>query len=86
MIAASPSRQKIFEPNQINPYFITGFTDAEGCFLINVRPMSRMKIGYSVELVFKIALHVKDKVLVENIRNYFHVGTVTYKGSDCIQY
>jgi hypothetical protein len=45
-----------------------------------------MKIGYSVELVFKIALHVKDKVLVENIRNYFHVGTVTYKGSDCIQY
>ena len=22
MVAASPSRQKIFEPNQINPYFI----------------------------------------------------------------
>ena len=86
MDVASPSRQKIFEPNQINPYFITGFTDAEGCFLINVRPNSKMKIGYSVELVFKIALHVKDKVLVENIRNYFNVGTVTYRGSDCIQY
>lgn len=47
-IAAS---QKILEPNQINPYYITGFTDAEGCFLINVRPNSKMKIGYSVELV-----------------------------------
>ena len=89
MDVASPSPaslQKIFEPNQINPYYITGFTDAEGCFLINVRPNSKMKIGYSVELVFKIALHVKDKVLIENIRNYFNVGTVTYRGSDCIQY
>ncbi|KAF3930965.1 hypothetical protein ABW19_dt0210481 [Dactylella cylindrospora] len=76
------SKQKIFEPNQINPYYITGFTDAEGCFLIN----SKMKIGYSVELVFKIALHPKDKALVENLRNYFNVGTVTYRGSDCIQY
>lgn len=46
-IAAS---QKILEPNQINPYYITGFTDA-ACFLINVRPNSKMKIGYSVELV-----------------------------------
>jgi hypothetical protein len=80
------SQQKIFEPNQINPYYITGFTDAEGCFLINVRPNSKMKIGYSVELVFKIALHPKDKSLVENLRNYFKVGTVSTRGLDCIQY
>jgi len=84
MVAAS--QQKIFEPNQINPYYITGFTDAEGCFLINVRPNSKMKIGYSVELVFKIALHPKDKSLVENLRNYFKVGTVSTRGLDCIQY
>ncbi len=80
------SHQKIFEPNKINPYNITGFTDAEGCFLINVRPNSKMKNGYSVELVFKIALHIKDKALAEKLRNFFNVGTVTNRGSDCIQY
>jgi hypothetical protein len=65
---------------------VTGFTDGEGCFLINVRPNPRLKNGYSIELVFKIALHLKDKVLVENIRSFFGVGTVTTRGSDCIQY
>lgn len=45
-----------------------------------------MKIGYSIELVFKIALHSKDKALIENLRNYFGVGTVTARGSDCTQY
>ena len=72
--------------NKLNPWFVTGFTDGEGCFLINVRPNSKLKTGYSVELVFKIALHSKDKALVENLKNYFGVGTVTARGSDCIQY
>ena len=45
-----------------------------------------MKIGYSIELVFKIALHIKDEALVTNLRNFFGVGTVTTRGSDSIQY
>lgn len=46
---------------------MTGFTDGEGCFLINVRPNSKLKNGYSIELVFKIALHLKDKALSETL-------------------
>lgn len=72
--------------NKLNPWFVTGFTDGEGCFMINLRPNSKLKTGYSVELVFKIALHSKDKPLVENLKNFFGVGTVTARGSDCIQY
>lgn len=72
--------------NKLNPWFVTGFTDGEGCFLINLRANSKLKIGYSVELVFKIALHSKDKALIENLRNYFGVGTVTARSGDCIQF
>jgi len=72
--------------NKLNPWFVTGFTDAEGCFLINIRPNSKMKTGYSIELVFKISLHIKDKALVTNLSKFFSVGTVTTRGSDCIQY
>lgn len=74
------------QTNKLNPWFVTGFTDGEGCFLINVRPNSKMKSGYSVELVFKIALHSRDSVLINELLNFFSVGTVTNRGPDCIQY
>ena len=45
-----------------------------------------MKTGYSVELVFKIALHSKDSALVKHLRNLFGVGTVTARGPGVLQY
>lgn len=54
-----------------------------------------MKIGYSIELVFKIALHLRDKELLENIKNYFgcpanrevgRVGTLTERSGGFSQY
>jgi len=45
-----------------------------------------MKTGYSIELVFKIKLHLKDKELIENIRNYFGIGTIGKTSDGCIQY
>ena len=71
---------------KLNPYFVTGFTDGEGCFMVNIRPNSKLKIGYSIELVFKITLHLKDRALLEDLKIYFGVGTVTVRGSDSIQY
>jgi hypothetical protein len=67
---------------------VTDFTDDEGCFLVNIRFKPKFKVGYSIELVFKIALHSKDKVLLENIFFFFGPGggTVTNRGSDCIQF
>ena len=56
---------------KINPYYITGFADGESCFLINILAKSEIKIGYYVSLAFKIKLHAKDIMLLENIRNYF---------------
>jgi hypothetical protein len=44
----------------LNPFFIAGFTDAEGCFHIGISKHNRFKQGYSVEAVFKIHLHQKD--------------------------
>jgi len=72
---------------KLNPYFVTGLTDAEGCFLINVRPNPQMKTGYSIELVFKLALISHDKELLEKFRDYFGIGTLTLiRSNDCILY
>lgn len=72
------------DTNKLHPYFITGLTDAKSCFLINIRPNTKLKVGYSIELVFKITLH--SRVLLENIRKYFEVGTVTDVNSGRVQY
>jgi len=63
--------------NKLNPWFVTGFTDAEGCFGLYLNKNTKYKTGWSVNLVFKISLHEKEKVLLEQIQNYFGVGKIT---------
>ena len=39
-----------------------------------------------MELRFQIGLHVKDRPLLEGIKNYFGVGNITKQGSQSIQF
>ena len=71
---------------KMNPWFLTGFVDGEGCFLISINRNKELKIGWSVQLGFQIGLHHKDKALLEQIKNYFDVGSITKQGSQSIQY
>jgi LAGLIDADG endonuclease len=54
---------------KLNPWFITGFTDAEGCFSILIQPNTNYKTNWRVKAIFTILLHIKDIVLLENIKN-----------------
>lgn len=72
--------------NVLHPYYVTGVTVGEGCFLINIRPNSKMKTGYSVELVFKLVLLNKDQDLIKKLQSYFGVGTVTKRIDGSTQY
>ena len=44
-----------------------------------------MKLGWSVKLCFTISLHVKDKVLLEEIQNYLGVGSIFKLGPESYQ-
>lgn len=61
-----------------NPNFITGFTDAEGCFHVSLRkaPGSGC-FGWRVEPKFQIKLSVKDLSLLNKIKNFFEVGNIS---------
>jgi len=58
---------------RLDPYWVTGFCDGEGCFYLRIRENIKSKIGYSVELVFNIHLHIKDKALLQAIQKLFGV-------------
>lgn len=72
--------------NSLNPNYISGFIDAEGCFHISILINSNLKLGVSVRAIFQISLHKKDKVLLERIRDFFGVGRVTMRSDDAMVY
>jgi len=70
----------------INPYFITGFTDAyakrEGSFTVSIYPDERMSTGIRVNAEFKIGLNERDLDLLLKIQNFFGgIGKIHHNAS-----
>ena len=53
-----------------SPWFVTGFTDAEGSFITKISKSDKYRTGWKVEPLFSIGLHVKDKSILEAIQIY----------------
>lgn len=68
---AGSARQLASKNTNLNPSYITGFTDGEGCFSIKIYKSSRNIIGWQVQPVFQIKLHNRDIVLLEQIKDLF---------------
>ena len=62
---------------KLNPWFISGFTDAEGCFTIKVQPNAKLKTKWRIRPVFSITLNSKDLKLLETIKNSIGAGTIS---------
>ena len=75
------------ELDLLNPYFVTGFTDAEGSFIVRVRKNPATKLGWSVEVKFSIGIHKKDIAVLKLFQNYFYgVGSLTKASKDTLHY
>lgn len=88
--AAFPDNIPIYRPDVLdykikNPNWLAGFTSAEGCFFVNIRSKPKMKIGYLVELTFKITQHYRDEQLMISLIEYFGCGNV-YKNRDTVEF
>ena len=64
--------------------WVTGFTDAEGTFSISIVKNKTYKLGWS-QLSFKIGLHEKDKLILEQIQSFFNVGTISKDGAESLE-
>ncbi len=68
----------------LNPWFVSGFSDAEGCFSISIRPNPNMKTNWRVSASFLIKLHIKDIEILEKIKHTLGVGTIRKSGIDMV--
>ena len=72
---------------QVDPFFIPGFIDAEGSFILSLVKNKAYKTGVKVDLTFAIVLHKKDLVLLESIRlSLGNIGQISSLGKDAIQF
>jgi len=53
---------------------------------INIYKDKNLKVGWRVRLFFLIGLHVKDKALLETIKNFFGVGNIYSASESSVQY
>lgn len=68
----------------LHAWFITGFTDAEGCFKISLVKDPRNRLGWKIHAFFSINLHLKDLDLLKQIQVYFGgIGAVTSLNDKC---
>lgn len=77
-------KQTIKEP-VINPLWLTGFIDGEGCFKAGLYK-NKNKIGWAVKPEFEILLNIRDKALLEAIQNYFQVGNIFLNSKGGVSY
>ena len=70
-----------YNSKELNPFFITGFVDAEGSFMITIKKSKTNKIGWNVEAVFEICLHSKDLDILNKIQAFFGIGKIYIKSN-----
>jgi hypothetical protein len=70
------------DPYKLNPWFVTGFIDAEGSFTVTVVKDSKRKLGWRVECKFQLGIHERDLPLLQQIREFFGgIGNIYKSGS-----
>lgn len=70
----------------LNPWWVTGFVDAEGSFCMSIFKSKTASIGWTIEPCFIITLHGRDLELLNSIKNFFSVGSVSKRGTKGAQF
>lgn len=56
---------------KLDPNWITGFVDAEGCFHVGLEKSRSHNTGWSIRPCFIIKLHIRDENLLLQIKSFF---------------
>jgi hypothetical protein len=56
---------------ELNPFYVTGYSDGEACFHLAIGKNTRYKLGYYVNPGFTITVHKKDREILTRIQKFF---------------
>ena len=62
----------------LNPYFVSGFADAESYFSTTIYKNNKLKTGYRVSSFFGIRLNQRDSFILYQLQEFFGgIGTIS---------
>jgi len=71
-----------FDKSKLQPYWVTGFSDAESTFSIRIGKDKSRFLGIRILPVYSIELHIRDIEVLHKIREFFNVGSVIVRIRD----
>jgi len=67
----------------LDPWWITGFTDGEGCFSVSFNLREKLKMKVEVRPSFSLSQSARsDKDALEGVKAYFQCGDIRYGAND----
>lgn len=67
---------------KLDPNYISGLTEGEGCFHISFSFRKKLKVGIETRPSFSISLNRRDLVLLQGVHRYFDCGAIRYSKGD----
>jgi hypothetical protein len=69
--------------NNLNPFHITGFTQSDGCFHIDIYKSSSSKLKLIVTPKFILTQHKDSVNILNHVKNYFDGGHIVSNRESC---
>ena len=66
----------------LDPWFITGLVEGEGCFSISFSFRKKLNVGIETRPSFSISLNQRDLELLKNVHEFFGCGAIRYSKGD----
>jgi len=70
-------RPKVEVPTSIDPIWLVGFIEGEGCFSVEILKSKDSKLGIAVVTRFTLVQHIRDHLLMDKIKNQLNCGKLT---------
>ncbi len=71
---------------QLDPQWVVGFVDGEGCFHVSIHPHLEMRTGYQVLPEFVVVQHKRDVQLLYALKAFFGCGVVRRNHGEWMAY
>ena len=71
---------------KLDPQWIVGFVDGEGCFHVGINPHKEMTAGFQVLPEFTVVQHQRDIQILHALKAYFGCGVVRTNHGDRMAY
>jgi len=68
----------------LEPQWVVGFVDGEGCWSIEIIKNPTMKVGYQVQLCLTVVQHERDIQVLHGLKDFFKCGSVKINRKDHI--